>query len=332
MKTIFIITFDGDVHVDNVIKYLKAWNFHVFRLNCELLLSKYEFAWWCDDKGTDFFIKNAEDGSECKGSEILSVWDRRTINPIELHVKHEDEKLNKFNLDEAKYFLEFLKFYMRDIYSIGSIVEDEPASSKLRQLFIANSLGMKTPNTVLGNRKIYAKQLLSNFDFLSLKAIRNDGFFLDNNVEQYCFFSLKIKTTDILQQAEEAFSQTVYFLQNYVEKLYELRITVIGNDVIACKIDSQILTDDTGKIDWRQGYEHGLKHEIVELPERISNFCIDFLKKMHLNFGCFDFIVTPDNEYVFLECNPNGQWLWIEDETGYDISKILAKNLVKNFN
>jgi glutathione synthase/RimK-type ligase-like ATP-grasp enzyme len=50
---------------------------------------------------------------------------------------------------------------------------------------------------------------------------------------------------------------------------------------------------------------------------------------MKLNFGCFDFIVTPEGEYVFLECNPNGQWLWIEMETGYDISKIMAKNLAK---
>lgn len=48
---------------------------------------------------------------------------------------------------------------------------------------------------------------------------------------------------------------------------------------------------------------------------------------MHINFGCFDFIVTLDNDYVFLECNPNGQWLWIELATGYDISKVIAKNL-----
>jgi glutathione synthase/RimK-type ligase-like ATP-grasp enzyme len=48
-----------------------------------------------------------------------------------------------------------------------------------------------------------------------------------------------------------------------------------------------------------------------------------------LNFGCFDFIVTSNNDYIFLECNPNGQWLWIELETGYEISKIIAENLAK---
>ena len=67
----------------------------------------------------------------------------------------------------------------------------------------------------------------------------------------------------------------------------------------------------------------------MELPENIRQFCLAFLQRMKLNFGCFDFIVTPEVEYVFLECNPNGQWLWIEMETGYDISKIMANNLAK---
>jgi hypothetical protein len=32
---------------------------------------------------------------------------------------------------------------------------------------------------------------------------------------------------------------------------------------------------------------------------------------------------------VFLECNPNGQWLWIEDATGLEISKAIAAALIK---
>ena len=55
-----------------------------------------------------------------------------------------------------------------------------------------------------------------------------------------------------------------------------------------------------------------------------------YLKRMHLNFGCFDFIVTPDGEYVFLECNPNGQWLWIEEEPGMKISEAIAEALIRH--
>ena len=30
-------------------------------------------------------------------------------------------------------------------------------------------------------------------------------------------------------------------------------------------------------------------------------------------FGAFDFIVTPEGEHVFLEVNPAGQFLWVEE-------------------
>ena len=170
--------------------------------------------------------------------------------------------------------------------------------------------------------------MLKKYEDISLKPIGADSFFTDDGME-YVFYSRKAQSKDIVAQPEEAFRQTVCFLQNYVEKKYELRITVCNEDVIACKIDSQSLDDDKGKVDWRQGYDYGLKQEIVEIPNEIKTFCTSFLKEMHLNFGCFDFIVTPNDEYVFLECNPNGQWLWIELETGYDISKIIALNLAK---
>ena len=31
-------------------------------------------------------------------------------------------------------------------------------------------------------------------------------------------------------------------------------------------------------------------------------------------FGCFDLIVTPDGEVVFLEVNQTGSFLWIEEQ------------------
>jgi D-alanine-D-alanine ligase-like ATP-grasp enzyme len=46
-----------------------------------------------------------------------------------------------------------------------------------------------------------------------------------------------------------------------------------------------------------------------------------------LRFAALDFIVTPDGEYVFLEANPNGQWAWIEHETGLPIAAAIADAL-----
>ena len=325
---ILIFSNKDDSHPNNVIRYLNEWKVPVFRLNGESLLTDYRFSWHIDESGADFLIRNIKNGLILKGKEVTAVWERRPVPPSELPVTHPNEEVNKHILEEGHEFLSFLRYYIRDIYSIGSIVEDRPAASKMLQLAIAQSLGMRIPETCFSNTKEDISQLAEKHPWLSLKSLYSGNVTI-NETEELVFYSQKAASQDLLQQPEEAFTQTVSFVQNYVEKAYELRITVINQDVIACKIDSQIQDDDKGKIDWRQGYDHNLKHEIVELPENIRQFCLAFLQRMKLNFGCFDFIVTPEGEYVFLECNPNGQWLWIEMETGYDISKIMAKNLAK---
>jgi hypothetical protein len=325
---ILIFSNKEDSHPNNVIRYLNAWKVPLFRLNGESLLMDYKCSWHIDKKGADFSIRNVKNGLVLRGNEITAVWDRRPVPPSELPIIHSNEEINKHNLEEGHTFLSFLRYYIRDIYSIGSIVEDHPAASKMLQLAIAQSLGLRIPETYFSNMKDPIFRLAEKHQWLSLKSLYSGNVTI-NDTEEMVFFSQKVKSKDLLQQPEEAFTQTVSFVQNYVEKAYELRITVINQDIIACKIDSQIQDNDKGKIDWRQGYDYNLKHEIVELPENIKQFCLAFLQRIKLNFGCFDFIVTPEGEYVFLECNPNGQWLWIEMETGYDISKIMAKNLAK---
>lgn len=317
-----------DSHPSHVIQYLNDWRVPVFRLNSECLLTDYRFSWWASGQDCDFHIRNIKNGLEVYGHQITAIWERRPEIPSELPIKSSYEEVNRHNLEEAHGFLSFIRYYLKDVFSIGGIVEDRYASSKMLQLSVACSLGMGIPDTVFANEKAPITCLAERHKDLSLKPISNGNVYLSGE-QEYVFYSQKAKSSDLLQQPEEAFTQTVSFVQNYVEKAYELRITVINQDVIACKIDSQIQDDDKGKIDWRQGYDYNLKHEIVELPENIRQFCLAFLQRMKLNFGCFDFIVTPEGEYVFLECNPNGQWLWIEMETGYDISKIMAKNLAK---
>lgn len=323
---ILIFTNKADAHPTNVIKHLVSWEVPVFRLNSECLLSDYKFSWWCDELGCDFYIKNIKNGLELYGHQITAIWDRRPEEPNVLPIKYKDRKTNNFLRDEASGFLTFLRYYLRDVYSIGSIVGDRPASSKMLQLSVAKKLGMRVPDTTFANTKDAFLPLLQRHEDISLKPIESNGFFTDDGME-YVFYSRKVKSSEIVAQSVEAFEQTASFLQNYIDKKYELRITVCNEDVIACKIDSQSLDDDKGKIDWRQGYDYGLKQGIVEIPDDIKRFCIAFLKEMRLKFGCFDFIVTPSDDYVFLECNPNGQWLWIELETGYDISNMIAKNL-----
>ncbi|MDR1623599.1 MAG: hypothetical protein LBS04_01300 [Tannerellaceae bacterium] len=325
---ILIITNKEDVHPTPVIEYLNERQIPVFRLNTESLLSDYEFCWYNNRKECDFRIKNIRNKLECRGSDITTVWERRPEAPKDLFIRNRPE-INAHNLKEASGFLQFLRYYIRDIPSVGSIANDRAATSKMLQLKIALSVGFQIPDTCFSNRKEDIIRFAQKYEYLVLKSIENDNLWLGDEFE-YIFYARKVKSDHLNEQTEDAFSQTVSYVQNYIEKAFELRITVVGRDIFACKIDSQIQDEDKGKIDWRQGYDYGLKHEIFDLPPAIAAKCRLFLQQMGLNFGCFDFIVTPDKQYIFLECNPNGQWLWIETETGMKISEAIAGFLAQS--
>lgn len=51
------------------------------------------------------------------------------------------------------------------------------------------------------------------------------------------------------------------------------------------------------------------------------------MKMLKLESGSLDFIVTPDNEYYFLEVNPVGQFNFVSEICNYHIEKHIAKTL-----
>ena len=320
---VLIITNKEDIHPTPVIEILNSKSIPVFRLNTEALLTDYEFSWWNDNRSCDFHIKCHQSGLEVKGSEITTVWDRRPEPPKELPVKSSPQ-IDKHNLAEALGFLVFLRYYLKGIPSIGSIAGDRPAASKMLQYRIAHQVGFNIPESRYSNSRRAIMTLAERFPSLLLKPIESSDVWDEANMQDYVFYSQKVPSVSLADVPDEAFSQTVTFAQNYVEKDFELRVTVVGEKVFACRIDSQALTDDTGKIDWRQGYEHGMKQSAFDLYEDIADKCREYLRCLGLNFGCFDFIVTPSGDFVFLECNPNGQWLWVEDATGLKISEAIA--------
>ena len=101
-----------------------------------------------------------------------------------------------------------------------------------------------------------------------------------------------------------------------------MRATCIGDRIFSCRIDSQDLKNS--KEDWRKGNPAKTPHSSIKLPQNIELGLRQMMKYYNLNFGAFDSAVTPEDDYIFFEVNPNGQWAWIEVLTGMPIGKSLA--------
>ena len=322
---IFIITNKEDVHPNPVIEKLGETPF--FRLNTEDLLAKYNIEWRNIGGKISWSIYNIETKLLIKSEEIISVWERRPEAVNKQLYRFSDRRLNKFCRDEATAFMRYFRYSLKDVFWIGHPLIDRASESRLLQLTVALEFGISCADSIFSNNPIRLKEFASKYEFLCVKSIFNDSVTFDDHY--VTIGSTKTPKIDILNLDDNLISTTVNYLQEYIEKDFELRITVVCNEIFGCKLLSQELDDDNGKVDWRDGLFNGLRHEAFDVPENIKLFCFKYLKAMKQNFGAFDFIVKPNGEYVFLECNSNGQWYWIELETGLDISGAISRHLKK---
>ena len=53
------------------------------------------------------------------------------------------------------------------------------------------------------------------------------------------------------------------------------------------------------------------------------------MRRLGLVYGAIDLRLTPEGQYVFLEINPAGQFLYVERATGQPITAALAKALLE---
>lgn len=83
------------------------------------------------------------------------------------------------------------------------------------------------------------------------------------------------------------------------------------------------------KTDWRN-YGDQIPYIPSKLPQNIQEKSIKLVEDLNLRFGAIDMILTPENNYVFLEINPSGQWYWVEEKTGLQISEAVINLLVNH--
>jgi glutathione synthase/RimK-type ligase-like ATP-grasp enzyme len=125
---------------------------------------------------------------------------------------------------------------------------------------------------------------------------------------------------------DDSLRQTPGIFQELVPKAYEVRLTMMGNRGFAAKVHSQETV--SGRLDWRQAPEE-LRLETFRMPPHLEERCAALLRELGLVFGCIDFIVTPEGEFVFLEVNEMGQFLFVERYCGLPLLDAFTNFLIQ---
>lgn len=307
--TVLIVTEPDDIHAVLVKLALEKKN-----INCELFFT----ADMPTKQKNNIYISNTGySWNTLDGNSIVarrydinfdSIWWRRPRKPYVQDNIHEEDR--DFVRKENIIYHESIPYlFDNDAWWVNPIDSQQKTRSKIVQLKWARLCGFKLPETLISNSPEDIKAFIQSNN---QKSVIYKPFFPKCWAEQdgiKMIYTDKVSFEDLPSDTMLQVVPGIY--QQYVEKKYELRVTCFGSHISAVKIDSQKYA--SGKIDWRKISGDELSLSEVELPQVIQDKIILFMKKIGVVFGCFDFIVTPDNEFVFLELNEQGQFLWVEE-------------------
>ncbi|CRK60673.1 Glutathione synthase/Ribosomal protein S6 modification enzyme (glutaminyl transferase) [Alloactinosynnema sp. L-07] len=207
-----------------------------------------------------------------------------------------------------------------DVLWVNDPIRVASAEYKPLQLAVAARCGLMTPATLITNDH------RAVIDFASAqpgpivcKALSPIAHSEDGDIR--ITFTTVI---DPLTIDKDAVAVTAHLFQAWVPKDHEVRVTMVGGTAFAVAIDA---TSDAARVDWRSDYD-ALVYTPTKVPEPVLDGISRYLGTLGLSYGAFDFIVKPNGEWVFLECNPAGQWLWLERLTELPIAAAFADVLI----
>ncbi len=316
MTKVLVITNKSDLTSDFIVKRLRERGIFFYRFNTEEI-SKSCFLTF-DFRKNLFMLSDTVLCQQFNLKEFTSVYFRRP----ELPNINTDEISNgeiQFLKNEFYYTLEGLYKILKDLYWVSPIYAIREAENKIYQLELAKAIGFSIPDSIVTNIYSDSLEFYNRNDTNCIVKPIKSGFIADKDVPMVVFTN-QLKKKPRKEQIE--FSPN--FFQAHIKKLYDVRVTMVGEKAFAVLIDSQNNADTL--VDWRKG-EYPLKHIKIELPDEILKQCIFLLKTLNLRFGAIDFILDKNGNFIFLEINPNGQWAWIEKQTGYEISNEIVNLL-----
>lgn len=305
-KKALILTSAGDVHSYAVAEALRRKGALALVWHTSDFPSRAEESIAFSKGRRTLIVKGVE--IELENPQVASVWRRRPAFFLPEGVLHPADR--EFAQQECLSF-------RRSVFALlapRAFWVNPPqaalhASSKILQQAIAADVGLSVPDTLATNDPTQIKEFLARLKGRTIYKTFCGGTW-ENDSSVWVPYTTPVTAETLVD--DDILRLTPGIFQATVPKDFELRITVMGQTVIAAKILSQ--STAAGRLDWRKAYSE-LKFEPFSLPKEIGHLCIEMLSRLGLVFGCFDFVVTPEGEYVFLEVNEMGQFLFIEHAT-----------------
>lgn len=310
---ILVVSSPEDVHVQAVGPELDALGADWRVVDLSTFPSRLTLTADVDDDGVDQRLVGADVGDVAL-SACEAVWWRRP-QPFGLDALGLDGNDYAFAYSESQAAFDGLWSALEDVRWVNDPVRDLEAHRKLYGLQVARAVGLEVPRTRVTNDPEEARA------FVDEQGVESTVYKAFTATERSWRETRVLRPTEL--QYLEATRLAPVIFQEYVPADVDLRVTVIGDEVFPAAIHSQ---ETEYPFDFRMTMD-AARMEADELPADVVDMLHAFMDRLGLVYGAVDMRRTPDGRHVFLEVNPAGQFLFVEERTGQPISAALARAL-----
>jgi glutathione synthase/RimK-type ligase-like ATP-grasp enzyme len=302
-----------DPHADTVIEILNFRGRNIVRMNYNEFPENLGVSMHVNQTNSNLSIFLMHNGKEVNSDEITSIWWRR---PGKFEFNHDISIQERhFLASELHHSIHgFLNASSAFWVSHPSAIKD--ASKKIEQLVFARSIGLNIPKTLVSterdeildfyrqcNKNILYKVL---FD-ASLGQISTDKYNPGEVIIQKNAHARAVKYDEIAEMPQKSLSPMLF--QEILDTAYNIRVTIVGNSIFAARYYSHTCKS----IDLlHQCPLEEIIFEVIQLPEKLNDLILKFVRRYNLAFSALDFIQIKSGDYYFIENNPNGQFGFIE--------------------
>ncbi|WP_144290569.1 MvdC/MvdD family ATP grasp protein [Chitinilyticum litopenaei] len=315
---LLIVSDKFDSHADLVQKKLEGKGVDFFRFDLDLDSLRGAFISFSDG-----VWRITQNGRAVTSICFDSVWCRRPF--MELNIEDRVDQSNDFKIWRNEWNRTLLGLYssIRSLRWLNSLKNSYRGENKYYQMELARSIGFNIPPTLISNDKSTLIDFARKYDFVVFKVMEQEIYQVGDQL--LGLYANKITSNDLSRFS--CAGENPIFLQKYIDKAYEVRYTVVDGDHHVCRIDSQ--ASEISKDDWRRYDVAKTPYTKIDPPCEVRAMVNSLLEEMGLSFGALDFIVDEEGGWHFLEINCMGQWLWVEQLSGLDISGSIVKWALK---
>jgi hypothetical protein len=317
-QPVLIVTQPFDSHADYVINELKKRDVPVFRFHTEDFPVGSQIS--ITGAGTVWSAEIRTPQRSLHLEDVRAAWFRRPGDPVVDSTLRPESR--EFAVQQARSTLTALYALVGERW-LSHPESMRAAADKVRQMRLAAAAGLDVPDTLIGNDVERAVEF-HHGNVGSGRGTAIKSLWVRSQISYDG--ALRVPMTakwpeNMASDQVDTIRLTPAVFQEYVPKQREIRAVVMGDRVFAASLDSQAIPEARHDV---RGAAKQAPYEPHDLPEEVRRALLEVVRGFGLRFCSADLVLTPDGRHVFLDLNPNGQWLWLELEAGLPLSAAMA--------